>query len=294
MGLTAAQIEIRRSGVTASDVRVLTGYDPYGRTVHDLYAAKVFGVDSYRDTEATRIGLAIEPIVIAETARKKGLQIAHRVDMTVRHPAHPTRIATPDAFLLGPELIEAKVVGFHAAHEWGESEVGEAPDWVVIQVAWQMIVTEAKRVHVGALIGTEVRTYTVQRDPALDQVLIEQADRFWTDHILAKRPPDVDGSEGSRRMLKAQWPRSNGTMIQAGPHAESIARRYFAAKHVIDAAEKEKELASQELIALIGDNDGITGDGWRGLLKLREATDVAYRRDAYRHWDIRAVKGKKK
>jgi putative phage-type endonuclease len=297
--LTAKQKEIRRSGITAGDVRALVGLDPYGRTEHDVWRAKVLGDEDIEESEAMSLGNELEPVVIRRLAEKVGMRpvFVHPDSMTRRHPAISHHVATPDAFLsrLGEtSLAEVKVVGFFAGGEWGPSLDGDVPDWVQVQCAWQMHVTEVPVCHVGALIGTEVRTYTLTRDEGLEGTLVDVVDRFHRDHIVASIPPLVDGTAGARRMLRAQWPRQHaGSVMAAGPNEEEAARQYFEAKRVIKEAEARAELAVQTIIANMGTLECLKGDGWRALYKRREAVEVAAStRAAYRHIDLRPVKGK--
>lgn len=298
--LTERQISIRRTGITATDIRVLVGLDPHGRTPHDVWSSKCLGVDDYRSTEATELGDELEPIVIRRLAAKRGLRILPRPqdEMTIRHPDHAHHVATPDAFFDQPSIGQVKVVGMHNVHLWGvDDDAGQIPDYVLVQVGWEMHVSGSDIEHVGALTGTEVRTYTIDRakDGIDDLVgsLAEEADRFWTDHVLTKTPPPIDGSAGAKRMLAARWPRQRTGMVKAGPDAEQAARAYFEAKAACEAAETSKELAAQRLKEMTRDFEGLDGDGWRLLLKWREPTSYTVDKEGYRHFDCRP-KGTKK
>lgn len=299
--LTAGQLALRRTGITAGDVRALVGEDPYSRTAHDVFIAKTLVDAPFEESEAMSLGNELEPMVIRRLAAKRGLHVVRREPdrMTVVHPEHPTHIATPDAWLApsafhpAEAIAEVKVVGMHNAHEWGEPE-GDAPDWVIIQATWQAHVTSMPLVHVGALIGTEVRPFVVRPDPDLEEALIEAADRFWTDHVLPRKPPPVDGSEGAKRMLRAVWPRERRHMLRAGPEIEQLARQYFEANRTKQSAEAAAELARQQLAEIVGEHEGIAGDGWRLLLRWQEPCEVAASsRAGYRRFDLRPVKAAK-
>lgn len=309
MGLTQKQLAICRSGITATDMCVLaseTG-EFFGRTVHDVFASKVLGVDDFHETEATELGSALEPFVVPRLAKKIGLTPL-RIDpekLTVRHPKHKHHIATPDAlfaetaFHVPIAAGQIKVCGIHAAGAWGSPDDGAdgVPEHVLVQCAWEIHCTVLPVDYVGALIGTEIRNYQIDLTPDLAELiegLCELADRFHTDHVLPKVRPPVDGSEGSRRLLSSLWPRNRGTMLRASPGAEDLAKSYFDAKRRKQAAEQEMETASQKIVEAIADSDGIVGDGWRALLKLRDEATVNYVRKAYRHFDLRAVRSSRK
>lgn len=306
MSLTPEQIELRRTGLTATDLVVLaSGSDWHGRTRHDVWRSKVLGQEDFIETEAMQIGSELEPIVIRRTAERRNL--ATLEGRTVVHPEHPRYIATPDAFAVGrldgsPDaLIQAKVVGYHMARSWGEDGTGvdSIPEVVFVQCAWELFVTRRPVVYVGALIGTEVRTYMVDFDNAgageLVEGLREIGDRFWRDHVVTKRPPDVDGSEGAKRMIRAIWPRPTRPKMMAPASVEPWVARYFKARKILAAAEAAKDLAQQKIEEACGPHEGMFGDGWRLNLKFRDATAVpASVRRAYRHFDLRAVKGERR
>jgi predicted phage-related endonuclease len=304
MSLTARQLEIRRSGITATDLVALAGL-AYGRTEHDVFASKVLGDQDIEETEAMELGQALEPIVIPRLARKIGLH-ALRGDpekLTIRHPKYRHHIATPDAlfsesaFHLPIAAGQVKVCGVHAASAWGSPSDGAdaIPEAVLVQVAWEIHCSLLPVDYVGALIGTQIRAYQIDLTPDLAQLieqLCEIADRFYRDHVIAKVPPAVDGSEGARRMLSSLYPRNRGTLLQATIELEEIARQYFEAKREGEVAAGRMERAAQEIIERVGEADGVTGDGWRALLKWREPATVSYEKKGYRHFDIRAVKSK--
>jgi predicted phage-related endonuclease len=304
--LTEYQRAIRRTGITATDVRVLAGVDPYGRTPHDVWRAKVLGEEDFEETEAMELGHALEPIVVPRLAKKAGLHVL-RVDpneMTLRHPQRESHIATPDAFFAESAFHErhaigqVKVCGLYSAGHWGSVEDGAdaVPEPVLVQCAWELYVSRVVIEYVGALIGTQVRAYRIELTPDIAELiegLVVVADQFWTDHVLTKQPPALDGSEGARRLLSSLYPRNRGAIIKASPEAEAIAREYFEAKRLRDEAGARLELATQGLTACVGDADGLTGDGWRLLLKTREETAVNYTRKAYRHFDMRTLQSKR-
>jgi hypothetical protein len=309
MALTPEQIAFRRTGVTATDIRVLSGLDPYGRTPHDVWSSKILGVEDYVSTEATELGELLEPIIIPRLAAKVGMHVLqYRPDwLTGRHATIATHIATPDA-LLAPDdfhdplqaaTAQVKVCGVHAMGAWGPAanDVTDAeaiPDFVLVQDVWEMHVRGLRLSFVGALIGTEVRAYRIEWTAEIDELcgaLEETADRFWADHVVRRQPPPLDGSDGARRMLASLWPRNRGTMVKADSLGEAHAREYFAARSAKAEAEARQELAAQGLIALTGEADGLQGDGWRLLLKWQEPSEVAaHTRKGFRRFDLRPDK----
>jgi predicted phage-related endonuclease len=302
--LTDQQKAFRRTGITATDIVILaSGSDFHGRTEHDVYAAKVLGVDDFVPTEAIEIGQDLESYVCERAARKLGIAVALRPGLTIAHPEHSRYLCTPDGWVVpwterASGFLQAKVVGYHVARAWGESESGAEglPEPVLVQVAWEMMVGEKDVSYVGALLGTQVRVYEVDRarDGIDDLVagLRAIADQFLQDHVDACVPPPVDGSEGAKRMLAALWPNVRRPVAKAGPDAEAAARAYFDATRQEAHAKAAKELAAQQLKEIIADRSGLRGDGWRARLDWRDPVVIeAYSKKGYRHLDCRASKG---
>lgn len=299
MTLTDKQIAFRRTGITAGDIRALVGEDPHGRGPHDVWLAKL-GYDKAKPmNDAMALGHEIEPIILRRLVSRRGveLEVVDPDGMTRAHPEQAHHIATPDGFFTDGDLAEAKLVGEWMREGWGEDGTDEIPPWVVCQVTWQLHVTMRPVCHVGALLGTSVRTYRIERDADIEGLLVETADAFWHDHVLTHKSPPIDGSTGSRRMLEAVYARCNGMVLKAGPEFETLAGEYFAAKAAKEVAEQRQEHARQALMGLLGEADGVTGDGWRCKYAMRKAYTVQrseYTVAAGRHWDMRPTKGKGK
>jgi len=285
MSLTAKQLEIRRTGITSSDLRALTGKDSYGRGPHDVFLDKMNAKAANDWTLEKELGAEIEPIVLRHLAADLGLRIVTRLpdDMTVRHPKIAHHVATPDAWLSTQggtvwhapvALAEVKVVGFHMRFDWGETGQGEIPEGTRIQATWEAHCSGIPLVHVGALLGTELRRYAIPLEPDLEGELCEVADRFWTDHVLTKKPPKVDGSPASEAIVRALYPKSRPMTKAADKRAEMFAGRYFTAERDVERATFELEKARQALMVLAGDAEKVKGDGWAFTYKTRKAFHV--------------------
>jgi putative phage-type endonuclease len=292
VSLTKEQLELRRQGLSSSDIVALSGTVPFKKrkTVYDVWLDKVHP-DKVKPTEvieAMELGHETEPIIVRRVAKQLGLAVVYP-QTTVRHPTIEWAMSTPDALVVESEqrgvvskefaskyyaqniargLIECKLVGVHVADFWGESGDIEngPPDFVYTQVVWQMMVTGLPFCVVGAMIGTEVRTYRVEFDDAAKEyaeALVEMGAKFRADHVLTERPPPVDGSEPSRNMLAALFQKHNQVQIKADPQAEEAARAYFEAQRQVKEAKDLADNAKTVLMAKIQGNYGIRGEGWR-------------------------------
>jgi predicted phage-related endonuclease len=287
--LTKEQLAIRRTGITAGDARALAGVDPYGRNAHTVWLDKLGLSDPSKNTEAKRLGLETEPIILHHLEERVGLfhlqpgnpagprRLQDLKHHTLVHPKHHRRIATPDAFFANGTgvandvvaLGEAKLVGYWNRGEWGPSGTDEYPDWALVQCTWQAHVAGVSRVHLGAMIGTEVRIYTLDLEEELVGVLVERAEKFWRDHIVTRKPPAVDGSKASAAMLSKVYPRASGVKKKADKRADKYAARYFETAKELERVSLEHEKAKQALIVLTGQADALVGDGWQAWHRNR-------------------------
>lgn len=284
MTLTAQQLSTRRTIVTATDIVKLAGQYPGRKGACDVYAEKLdprgsdAEDDAYDDAEdgepslAIRMGHVLEPVALAEIARLRGLTLSY--PGTMIHPTDKWMGATPDAIHMEFDghgyvatLVEVKVVGLHRAWHWGRSGTDEVPDYVRTQCQWQMTVAGANICLVVALIGTELRWYRLEHSDALEDALVSVGREFYEQHMLPRIPPPVDGSEGARQMLLRMFPRDNGVTLQATAMQELLAANYFHFDATYKFAEKDRDVAKQELMQTIGDNCTVKGDGWNAHWK---------------------------
>jgi putative phage-type endonuclease len=284
--LTDADFALRRTGITSTDITRLVGESPWG-TKCDVYLEKISEAPPTPPTLYQRIGHLLEPLVLELLSEQFHVALARSA--TVQHPTLAWALATPDG--VGNDCAaEAKVksVSFARPREWDDDDA--PPAFVHVQAQWHMIVKRVPVCYVGALLGAKPKFYVVEHDEDLASMLLEEGERFYREHILARVPPPVDGSEGAKRMLAAVWPRNRGNMVKASRQAEDLAFEYFHQARTAKEAEAAKELAGQQLREMIAAADGIAGDGWRALCKWREPVEVkAHTKQGYRALDIRKV-----
>lgn len=260
MTLTPEQLEVRRSGVCASDVAAIVGLSPYA-TVHDVFVEKLALAPPDEPTIAMRLGNVVEPFLAQLYSEREGVELAGPFG-TLQHPDLPWVLATPDRAHATPVpaerfacLVELKLVGWRVADTWDADEHEEGiPDFVRCQVAWQMAACDSERADVCALIGTEaVRVYTVRRHRGLEDRLLALCGEFWHEHVSQRRPPPVDASESARRMLEAIYrDQPPPAELRATIELESWVDSYIAATEQAAAAKEAKALATHHIAEALG------------------------------------------
>jgi predicted phage-related endonuclease len=261
-----------------SDLSALLGLNPY-RSAFDIYRRVVEGVET-PDGPLLRRGRLMEPVIRCLATEDLGLKLLG--PRKVKDEARPwLRLSLDDVALAAggvEQPVEFKSVAFHAASEYGESGTDEVPLPHLLQCQAYIHGLRAPSARLVALIGLDdLREYILRADLELQSMLLEAAERFWVDHVLPKRPPPLDGTEACSTWLAGRFPRNTGTTVPARPEDEHWAHQLAVARVAKDAAEEMERQARNQLVAAIGDADGMASpNGWRishKLVKGRAKTD---------------------
>lgn len=265
--LTAEQLEVRRTGVGASEVAAVVGLSPY-ETALDVWARKTRRAGPDRETDAMMLGNLLEPVVL-ELYRQRVGPVVPAGSETLRHGRYRFALATPDGFAEdGARLVECKTAGPRVRDQWGEGP-DEVPAQYLVQVQWQLLVTGRERAHVAALLGgQEFRVYEIERSPLMIEQLVERVGRFWRDHVMGDVPPDP-GPEHASEYLAALYSKPSKDLLAWTARTRVLAAELAEIKAERKAlAQREKALAI-ELQREIGNAAGIGDDEQRVLWSKR-------------------------
>lgn len=292
--LSPAQIRMRRTGLTATDMSKLSGENPWGGPI-DVWQAK-------REPEATALEKSVAPNnraltgqlleaaiakrYVYEASRGSDLRIVQTAT-TYRHPQVQWALATPDRFIFkrpasdrisqaslkqllkkgsrADWLLECKLVGSRVAKAWNLKE-GDEPDcdrippYVYVQVQWQAFVLGYDIVDVAALLyGSTFKSFRIERDEEYIRALVAIGEAFWTKNVEQGQPPPPDGSDGYSAYLQSKYP-SFGTTFMAAPEgAGELAAEYVRFREAESEAKKEKVKRGQGLRVLLRDAAGMEG-----------------------------------
>lgn len=262
-GLTEEQLALRRQGLGSSDIPAVAGLSRW-RTPLDVWLDKTGRAPVVPTTAAMRRGIALEPVIGELYEERFGTNLERGT--TVIDERRPWRLCTPDFLVIRDDkpfcVVEAKAPAF-LTDDWGDDGTEEVPEDYAIQIQWQLDILYLDPADLAALIGNNFRVYHLRHDPEICGLLTEIGERFWHDHVLADKIPDVTASESDLAYLLMRFPRNESPLIDATTEIEELARHLFSAQ----AQKAEGEAAFKEyrnkLIALIGNADGVKGDGWK-------------------------------
>lgn len=266
MGLTQDELDRRRQYLTATDVPRILGRSPWGNAA-DVFLEKVHGRIS-GDNDAMRAGTLLEPAVIAWAHEQLGGVIAG--DWRVHE--NGINACSLDGVTLSGEPVEAKtsgIVGPGNPHQWGAALTDEIPEYYLLQVHAQLLVTGAKRAFVPALIGGRgFVMYVVEANQRVSDSIQRVSEQFWEESVQSQQMPE--GKVPTLDTLK-RIRREPGSSVQL---PIELVERYLRAKANETAAKDAAKMVQAELLSAIGTAEAGVWDG--GVITYYEQTRKAY------------------
>lgn len=269
--LTQEQLEQRLHGIGSSDLSAIVGENPY-RNASAVWLEKRGLAEPFDGNDATWLGSEMEPVIAKRYTLETGAKLEPGPG-TVAHRSTPWALATTDYERVDrSRIVEAKWVGMRTMPHWTMDADG-APVYVQIQTQWQMFCRDFALADVAVIFGAtaEFRIYEFTRDEAMIGSLVAIAGKFWRDHVIARVPPAVDGSESARAVLSSLYPSNRKPLKPAPVGADEWFYRRIRAAEAGKVAEAEVDLCTNKLIEMIGDADGITGGFGAVTFKMTKA-----------------------
>lgn len=258
----------RAAGIGASEVAALAGLSPWSTPV-EVWLEKV-GLGRPRDeTPQMQTGRDLELAILKLGAQRLSRRIVHNA-RTFPHRAWPDvpLFATPDGF--GPgrlSLAEVKVVS-HRLSDWTDGP----PPYVALQVQAQMsCYPKAGAVDVIALVGGEVRTYRVDRDPAGIAALEQNVRAWWQAHIVGETAPPPTTPDDEWALLRA--------LVQADGHERlATTDEQVIARDLVGFMAERTRLdkmidAGRLALATASEGHDLAGVGWSGRWQSARRVD---------------------
>jgi putative phage-type endonuclease len=243
VALTSEQLAVRRTGVTATDVPAILGLSPW-RSPFDVWLEKCGKAPPVEETEDMQRGTFLEDGARRWYAHRTGAKVAQ--PGTVVHPTDSLVIATPDGVaLLGGDVRGLEIKMPSSAHGWGEPGSDAVPDYYVPQVVWQLAAMAEwmDTVDVFAVLEGKPRLYHVRRDVELEGLLVDEAHRFWRDHVVTGRPPEVEPRD--LESVSRAFRHSGGDAVDfvaLPPETQVVLEEYLRAYHDESAASDRRAL----------------------------------------------------
>jgi hypothetical protein len=224
-------------------------------------------------SEAMIAGSRLERPILKLGAHFLAKKILHN-RQSFRHPLWPEvpLWATPDGFTEGRSaLAEVKLVG----HRWSDWQDGP-PAYVALQVQAQLAcLPRTERAHVIALLGSEIRTYVVERDPAVQDALPALVADWWQSYVVAEMAPDPASDEDRWELIRATLRIGEGARRMerlAVPEEQELGAELMVLLGHEEALKAQIEERRQRL-ALDASESDIAGAGWTARWAQRRSVD---------------------
>lgn len=243
-GLTPKQLEIRRGVLGGTDAPAVLGISNW-RNAFDVYAEKVGDVPLVAREPSPEMlwGLILEDPIRAYYAELHEVKVRKPRGL-IRHETHRWLGGHIDGDVVGTERgLEIKTARW--PRDWGESGSDEIPAVYRAQVWVYMLVTGKRVWDVAALIGgSEYREYTIEWRPEILDFLAELHD-WWQAHVVARVPPEYDGSAQATAFLRRQYPADDGSTLVALPHQYEPLQAYARARARAEAWKRQQDMYAQ-------------------------------------------------
>lgn len=251
----------RKRGVGGSEVAALVGCHPYSNPFK-LWLEKTGRAPEKDESAPMRLGKAAESMILSEYQRETGCVAVLNSSLYADDTHH--LLGTPDAFRREPdnEGVELKWHGSHQRTKFGDPGTDAVPDHHFIQATTYAGLTHRPRWHFAVLFGNEgITPYTIRFDEDLYGVLREAAARFWRDHILTDRAPELDGSADARAYVESRFPRDKAPLREANDKEREWLLALLDVRTRIKALEEEEFSLRTYLETGVADAAGIEVSG---------------------------------
>lgn len=265
----STQVVDRSTGISGTDIAAIVGVSPH-KTRFSVYAEKRGLVDpniAFKQTPRMRVGKFQEPTIVRLFEEDFAPLKVTWLDKLQRHPTEELVIGSPDGVTSAEPGFEAKTAGLDQAWRWGAEDTDVVPEEYLLQAHWYMLLTQRPSWWIAALIGGDrFKAFLLHADAELGGVLLDEAKKFWRDHIVAGRQPELDHSDAAAAYLCKLYPNATPKEVREATPAElELMREYTRVQKEFKFLAQRKAGLSNQVKELIGGSYGIAGDGMKAI-----------------------------
>ena len=194
-------LEKRKGSIGGSDAAAILGLSQFA-TPYTVWADKTGRLPPGEDTEAARQGRDLEEYVAQRWREATGKKVG-RVNAMLYNTAYPFAHADVDRRVVGENAgLECKTTSSVNLKKFRGVTF---PEQYYVQCVHYLAITGCDRWYLGVLVlGREFLFYTLERDQAEIDALMEAEARFW-DLVKTDTPPGMDGSERTSEALRGVY-----------------------------------------------------------------------------------------
>ena len=241
---------MRRTLVGASEAPALMGADDYDVSEWmsrlDVYANKVGQPQPLR-SQPVILGTCLEDGILRAYAELSGRECIP-VGVLQRDAAAPHLGATLDAIRADDDAV------VQVKYTSRPPYPGRIPLAYEVQTNVEMAISGRETAILLVLHPGELRDYPVPRNEALIALVRETVERFWRDHVEARRPPaPPPPGYVPLSIVEALHPRDNGSTVALSEAAADADGRLAEIAETMTALVEERERLRAAVALEIGD-----------------------------------------
>ena len=259
----------RVSFLGGSDIGAIIGVSRY-RSAIDVWLEKTGKKVDHKDSFALRFGSFAESFIADEYALLTGEHLMNYPNGII-HPQHSFCVGHIDRFVVdqpnstlfkddealnAKKLLECKTANYFSQGEWGEAGTDAIPLPYLCQCLWYLGITNLPEIDVAVLLGgSELRIFTITRDPELEALLFEKAAFFWNEYVQKDRPPKPQSVSDCQALFQRA---SIGKTIEAGEETIALVQQLKVLESKTQVEEEQIERIKQQLMETMADAEVLT------------------------------------
>ena len=276
-------LELRRNFVGGSEIASVIGCNPWASPAKTFCIKKQL-IKKEPANEACYWGNVMEPILRSEFSKRTGYPVKEiPYVLQATDPRFSFLIADLDGVTTvngQVGVIECKTANSYAAQEeWKNGEPGFIPTPYYLQIQLYLYITNLNFGYIIALLGGNHFVYhRIERDDETITGMLLLARRWYEQYFLPNIMPPPVSVTSDCSLLGQIYSKSEPKEIILDSTAGKIVQDYLDATEAIKLAEKRKETAQAQLMALMKENEtAIIAGGhhrisWKSLETKRFST----------------------
>jgi putative phage-type endonuclease len=260
--------EERRSGIGGSDIAVILGISPFGKTTEDIWRDKLGLSMPLEETGPMKRGTRLEKVAIEEYSNATGREIATGQQL-YRHPLRSHMIAHLDGQIMDEAgqwsgVLEVKIPNVQTYMRYRREGIG---DYVNIQAQHYLCVTGRPwaSIYIWSPEVWDGFCVDAKPDTGIIDMIYQKADEFWQ-YVENKTPPPLAGPPQI-----FDFPKHEGAIVQIDSDDwKRAASDLKLATDLMKEAEHILERSKSRVKELMAGLDAAEGYGVRCYNKWQE------------------------
>lgn len=281
-------LSIRKNYIGGSEAGALIGLNEH-ETPYTLWAKKTGRIPEFAGNVTTRVGAYLEELVAKMFSEETGKRVRKK-NRVIVNDAYPFACADVDRIIVGEQaLLEIKTT--NSIPVMRKTRAGEYPSTWYCQMTHYLAVTGFERAYLAVLVGgREFLIFTLERDQAEIDALMEAEEKFWK-LVQDDTPPEMDGNERTSEALREVYETVTEEEEADLGEREVLLEEYRNLLKVREGYGKRMEQIKQILMQELGSRESGTCGRFRVVWKpqRRETISVEKLREVYPEVDLSKV-----